>query len=381
MVEGIGGAHPRLDSVTLLAAPRRPEATAIYYSTRQVEGTAALRYVTPEASGGTTHLRDVEVAWVNLLEGGKVQRGRISDAGAYVPGDYVRGSGRAQLARPGLLSIVSGGVVARVHALADGRQPALFLDGRSVATLPPVDMPTSGGAEVVRIGSTNVPMLWVEHAQTAVRARRDDGHWVFDAFAAGLGDPAAFGLNQWSRFTYVAGRPALLVSLSAPDGDPRSSLAFPLRADGPVFDAPIAAATQLDYPDRPPRCSATQRASTPRAIQPFLAGTRHPVIVSDANEPLRLLMTGEAVMYGTPGAPCVAVLDAEVVPLQMNEGRTEAEHALLPSDDLEHAWLFRSVSDGRGPVVQYRTMSCRYDTSAEVPAEAYSVAGATIRRH
>lgn len=379
MVEGFGGAHPRLERLALLPASRRPDAAAFYVSS-QIEGMAALRYVTPEASSGATTLREVEIAWVNLFEGGRLMRARIADAGPYVPGDYVRGSGHAQVARPELLSIANGGIFVRVHGQAPDRQPTLFADGRSITSVPRVDMPGSGQDEMAHVGAAYLPLLFTGRGATTIRARRAGSGWVFDAFATGLAHPADFGLNQYSTITYLDGRPARVATLYAPDGDPRSSQVFPLRADGAVFDAPVAVPTQLDYTDRPPRCSATQRSSTPRVVQPFIDGTRHPVIISDANEPLRLLMTGRAVMYGTPKSPCVAALDAEVVPLQMNEGRTQGEHAILPTDDLDHAWLFRTVSEGRGSVVQYRNMSCRYDPTAEVPAEAYSVQGATIRR-
>lgn len=381
VAEGFGGAHPRVDTVSLLPAARRPESMA-FAADDQVEGLAAVRYATPEVSPGGTHLSDVELGWVNLFEG-RVGHARIADGGVYVPGDYVRGSSRSQMARPALLSVSTGGIFLRIHAQSGDAQPTIFADGRSTQAIPPVPWPASSQSsrsEMVRLDSTSVPVRFIGAGVAVIRAHRADGAWTFDAFATGLEQPSRFGEGQSSDLTYVGTGAALSVITGAPGGDPRSARVFPLRAQGAAVDAPIPVPTELDYHDRAPRCSATQRSSTPRVVQPYFEGTRHAVMVTDASEPVRLLVTSGAVMYGTPKSPCVAAFDAEVVPLEMNEGRTEGERAILPTDDLEHAWLFRNVSDARGAAVEYRNMSCRYDPTVEVPAEAYSVSGATIRR-
>ena len=75
----------------------------------QIEGAVAARYPVPQGGRGNPRLKNVEVAWDNLLEG-RVMRARITDAGPLRPGDYVSDSGRAQQARPDLLSIGSGGL-------------------------------------------------------------------------------------------------------------------------------------------------------------------------------------------------------------------------------------------------------------------------------
>ena len=87
---------------------------------------------------------------------------------------------------------------------------------------------------------------------------------------------------------YAGGRTAVLLSLRRADGSMQSQL-FPLRADGPVLGAPIAAPTQRDLPEAPAPCSARQRADTSRVLVPWSPGRRRPVVVHDAVEPLRQL--------------------------------------------------------------------------------------------
>jgi hypothetical protein len=93
------------------------------------------------------------------------------------------------------------------------------------------------------------------------------------------------------------------------------------------------------------------------------------------------MITGEAVMHGTPEAPCVAAWEASIV--QIDGGpEPQGERAIIPLDDLEHAWLFRTVSDedGNQTEIEYRIMSCRFDSSVHVPQEVYAQPGVRVLR-
>ena len=147
------------------------------------------------------------------------------------------------------------------------------------------------------------------------------------------------------------------------------------------MDAPVALPTQQHAGEKPTRCGSVHRADTPRTVVPYQAGTRHPVIVTDAVEPMRVLLTGHAVMHGSPKDACVAAYDAEVVAIDPSLGAPEQERAILPLDDLEHAWLFKTTYGTAGqPVVEYRLMSCHFDPSLDPPEEVYGQSGTRIRR-
>jgi hypothetical protein len=378
---GFGGARPRVESVTLLPPVARAERYAFVLS-RQVEGTAALRYMVPEARAGQTELRDLEVAWSNLFEG-RVGHARLAQAGSYQPGDYERvGSGGAQLAEPALFSIASGGVYLRLHRLRGDRQPTLFLDGKHVTSLPPVEWPNTGRenlrSELVRVGTEHVPLLLARDGKAVVRARRQGSAWLFDAYGTGFFEPAAFGLEAYSDIAYAGGRAGLHVASFDEMGARRQSNIFVFRATGAVTEAPVPVPIQHDTPDPPRACSPVQRADSPRIVAPFQPGTRHPIVISDAAEPQRVLLTDAAVLHGTPAAPCVAAYDAEPVPSDGSSGARE--RAVLLLDDLEHAWLFRTSADSNrdSGVLEYRTMSCRFDASLEVPQEVQRARGVRV---
>jgi len=162
-------------------------------------------------------------------------------------------------------------------------------------------------------------------------------------------------------------------------GARRQSNIFVFRATGPVTEEPIAVPLQHDTSDPPKACSPVQRADTPRVVVPFQPGTRHPVLINDPAEPLRVLLTDAAVLHGTPASPCVAAFDAETVSLD-GASNTGRERALVLLDDLEHGWLFRTSADSqRDPGgLEYRTMSCRFDAGLEVPPEVYRARGVRV---
>lgn len=374
-----GGPRPKVTHRPLLPPVELADGYAFYVS-NQIEGAAALRYRVPESTG-RPRLADVEVAFANLLEGRTV-RTVLGDGGPYRPGDYERRGASVQLARPDLLSIGVGGLYLRIHHADGSRQPTLFIDGRTIETVEPVDWPSTDGEvirEMAHVGTAHVPIGLLDQGSALLRARRAGGRWQFDAFTTGLREPKTFGLIQYRDIAYAGGRAGLHVMLHGLN-DQGSALLFPFRADGDVTDPPIAVPTQRDAGDVPSACSAEQRASTPRVVVPFEAGTRHPILISDGAEPLRLLLSAKSVMYGTPRAPCTAAFEAEVVKFE-GGGAAQGERALLFPDDLDNAWLFRIVADGQGSTqVEYRHMACRFDPQLEVPIEIYRELGTLVRR-
>jgi len=359
----------------LLGATPRASEVALH-ATLQVEGAAALRYRVPATSGSSgTSLTDIEVAWENLFDGQR-ERARLPDAGPALPGDFVKGDGVARRAQPDLVSITSGGIFVRVHRQPQHDQTSYFLDGTSIHSVPAlrwsVAPPKDASLEMARLAGESVHLAFVDQGATVVRARRRADAWQFDAMTIGYADASGFAIDQRRDVAYSRGRAAIHLTTRRLDGSAVSQL-FPLQAEGPVFGEPIATPTQRDLADAPSACTAQRRADSPRIIAPYQAGRRHPLIVRDAVEPVRVLLTDSAVLHGTPAAPCVDVFDAEQV--RTSSASSSRERALLSLDG--PSWLFRATADNsrRDARVEYRTMSCRPDAAVEVPADVYDMPG------
>ncbi len=378
---GLGGAKPHVETVTLL--PPTPRASGFaFYVTSQIEGAAALRYPLP--SIGERKLVNVELGYDNLFEN-RVVLARLRDAGTYVSGDFTREQGVSQTARPNLLSIAEGGIYLRAHASLLNRQPTYFLDAQSSQELPPIPWPSAvlraqDRPDMARLATQHLGLLAFGQGAAWIRARFQSGKWSFDAGVTGLADPASFGLTQRSKITYLDNRAALYVELADEAGRSAAAQIFPLRADGAVLGAPLAAPTQLDLGPQPQACGSAERSSSARVVASNLPGTRHPVLITDAVDPPRVMITGFAVLHGSPQSPCAAAFDA--VPVANDSGGRPSESAIIVLDDLEHAWLFRQIQPpGNASLrVEYRSMSCRFSPGAEVPPELYRESGTLAPR-
>lgn len=352
--------------VSLLAPVRAPERYAVAL-VGQVEGAAAMRYRTPE-SGTGTEIKDIEVAWNNLLEG-QLERARIPSAGAYRPGDYIKADG-AQKAQPSLLSIARGGIYVIPHQAAGTDQSAYFLDGQQVVSVRPYSWPALGQliahTEMAHVEGHHVGIAFAKGGAAVIVARRAGTNTELVARAIGLSRPDRFGVEQSVDITYLGREPALHIVMSRPSGD-SPAFVFPLKSQGPALGEPIPVPGQASTSDPPRACDRAARQSTPRLVVSSPSGAAHPVLVTGGSEPVRALLTSEAVMHGTVAAPCVAVLDARGVLL--GDAETAQERALLPLDDLERSWLFRLAIREEVRSVEVRPMRCRFEPKAIVPPE------------
>jgi hypothetical protein len=345
-----------------------------HHATLQVEGGAALRFRVPDGASGP--IASLEVAWENLFEG-QHRRVVIPDVGALLPGDVAKGDGVARRAQPDLVSIASGGIFVRPHRQPQQDQTTFFLDGTHIERIPGLPW-TFGpvkdvGFEMARLGNDSVHLGFVDRGATVVRARRGPSAWQFDAVSIGYATPESFAIEQHRDIAYAGGRTAVLLTLRRADGSMQSQL-FPLRADGPVLGAPIAAPTQRDLADTPSACSARQRADTSRVLVPWSPGRRRPVAVHDAVEPLRTFLTDAAVLYGSPESPCLGAFDTDLVRVASATSGARERALVLPDGP---SWLFRLAPDTarREPRVEYRSMICRPDPNLELPPEVYEMPG------
>jgi hypothetical protein len=307
---------------------------------------------------------------------GQRERARLPDAGAVLPGDFVKGDGVARRAQPDLVSIASGGIFVRVHRQPQHDQTSYFLDGSSIHNVPAlrwnVVPPKDASLEMSRLDGESVHLAFVDQGATVVRARRRSDAWQFDAMTIGYADAGSFSLDQRRDVAYLRGRAGIHLTTRRSDGSALSQL-FPLQAHGPVFGAPIGTPAQRDLSDPPRPCTAQRRADSPRIIAPYQPGRRRPLIVRDAVEPVRVLLTEAAVLHGSPEAPCVDVFDAELV--KTSAANNARERALLSLEG--PSWLFRMTTDNsrRDARVEYRSMACRLDPGVDVPAEVYDMPG------
>jgi hypothetical protein len=365
------GARARVEPVSLLPKAREPSGLA-FVALPQVEGLAILRYRVPDGRAKSARITEVEVAWDNLLEG-RVVRQRVPDVGDYVPGDYERGNGRVQSARPDLLSIGERGLYLRLHGKVRERQPTLFLDGTRVTQIPAIAWPAGVGRdhiEMARLGSEHVGLAIVGRGRAAVRARQEGQTFTFQAAAVGLPDPEAFGQLVDVKITYLGGQAALHVEEADHMAQSSTARVLPLRASGAVIDPPRSAPTQADLPPLPLPCSADTKRASARVIARVFPGARHPVVVSDAVEPPRGMITGEGVLFGSAEAPCAAAF--EILPVTGSGTEPPpSERGILLLDDLEHAWLLRQSREPgvERTGVEVRMMTCRFEPNLEVPEE------------
>lgn len=365
----------RIETTRLLDPVPRPEeyASAVL---DQIEGIAALRYRVPQAVPGKTNLTNVEVAWDNVLAGTR-GRARLADGGPHVAGDYVAQPRFAAKAEPELVSIAAGGLYLRLHARSP-QQPTLFFDGTRMDSIPSVKWPRDerfpARSEVVHTDDVHAPILLVGRGAAIVRARSEPSGWAFDAYATGMIDPAAFGLTQVQSIAYVGGRAGLHLELHDDAGALSRAWLFPFNGKGSVVGTPVPVPTQRALGDRPRTCDAEQRKRTPRVVAVAEAGTRHPVIVSDAALGPRTLITGYAVLHGSESEPCAAAFEAVSVPAE--GGQAARESALIFPDDPEHSVMFRVAGERDDARIEYREMACRFDPTLEVPPEIHRVTGA-----
>lgn len=374
-----GQSAPQLRYQELLA-PRERAVDLAYQALLQVEGAAALRYEIPGTPGASpTHLAKIEVVWSNLQEG-SYQHGRIADAGTLLPGDFAKGDGVARRAQPDLLSIASGGIFVRVHRQPQHQQIGYYLDGKSVEEITPLSLPSAvlpkgASSEMVRLGRESVALFFVNDGATVLRARRHEQKWQFDGMTLGYASADNFAMRQSRDIAYLNGRVGIHLTTLRP-GMPAEGQLFPLQPEGVVFGSALRVPTQADLQGELPRCSAEQRESSARVVAPLEPGVRRPVLIHDRVEPLRTLLTESAILHGTAETACIEAFDAEPI---KDSPAPIRERALL-GFELGPSWLFRVASDNarRSFRIEYRTMTCRLDPHADVPAEVFEAAGTHV---
>ncbi|HTM44155.1 MAG TPA: hypothetical protein VL137_04325, partial [Polyangiaceae bacterium] len=349
-----------------LLKPANDPVKFAYFRSLQVEGAAAIRFQVPAKIG--QEMGPLEVAWEDLIHGASVHQ-VLSVAGGYQAADSEGEGNVAQRAKPALLSITEGGLYLRAHGETNKEQETFFLDGRTATSLPRVIWPADLQPEHddwLRVGQQNFPVLFLG-STALVRANRSGPNWAFSAQSIGWLEPERFGLRQAMDLTYVQGHPALHVEWFDTSTHESWASLMPFSQSAPLFAAALSAPTQTDLSPVPAPCSAADLQSTARIVAAPQWGTRHPIQVIEGSA-LHVLLTQNAVIHGSKEKPCVAAFDA-ITTGQDSASVDGAVQAIVSPGDLQHAWLFRRMLDAplARPYVEYRTMSCRFDASLNVP--------------
>jgi hypothetical protein len=370
---------------TLLGPVQEPTRYALAVSS-QIEGSVALRYMVPQSSRHTTQISDIEVAWDNRIED-VIAHGRLAGPVAPLPGDYESRAPRTLSAVPALLSVASGGVYLRLHNTLGDRQPTYYFDGRTVREVPRVPWPEAllreARTEMMRLGASDVPVAFVDDGSLVAWAHETKAGFGLDALTVGHPNATAAGLVQAVSIGYTGKAPGFVVVQTKPLATWWKAYSVtpnaPSGEAAPTLAAPRPVALQADLPDPPAPCNDEARGREPRVVAPAFPGGPHPILITDSSEPPRVLVTERAVLHGSPQNPCVAAFEAStprggmrqsIVPGSSGGGREPRITAIVPMNDMAHAWAFQEIRQSEWQVaVQARPMSCRFDASLTIPRE------------
>jgi hypothetical protein len=339
-----------------LAPPSEAPGKVALYFTHQIEGVATLRQVDGQG---------IELAWVNLFESSNVRRQRLPKQ-VHVQTRPTRF--QTKLAEPTAVTIGRGGLYFAANA-----KSALYADGTSSKPLSFIDWPETirpGRDELLRAGDANVVVRFFDGAR-AVAWRSVEGPSETRAVTVGLPEPGDFAIDQEMTIAYKGKEPGLYV---AGFGQATSQArVMPFVSSNPLLGPPTAVPTQADLGSLPPACSERLRTASYRVVTSFESGTRHAVVISDPAEPMPVLITGEAVLHGSPDDACAAAFDAETL-----GSSSERVGALVFTDPDAPSWVFRRAPDATADdELEFRRMSCAFDPTAEVPEEVFSAPGTT----
>jgi hypothetical protein len=356
-------------------------------------------------------MRDIEVAWENYLDGTS-GRARIPDAGVFSDRDVKPDNGR-DLLDTGLVSVTPGAIFVRPHAVESKNALTFLIDpkGKRETFDYPVwpDKSFERALEVrpdaalvdgrpIAVGTVDdeagVPVTMLLARRTA------DGTWAPTATSIAPGSTGENDRLTRIDWTYGAGAVGVLTVTSEPMLGRATATFQRFRADGTLgAPAPVPTLFDLGAAAPPVPCKASDRSATPRAAVRLFArgdtmfpGARHPVLVSEPPNPKSpggdsmMLLTAGAVMHGTPASPCVAAWEAV--------GTARVPITAIIGGDPSRSWVFRRVLEeapppdpdklakgpakppaSRGPSLEYRPMSCKFDPTAKVPEVMFAEAG------
>jgi photosystem II stability/assembly factor-like uncharacterized protein len=360
---------------------------AAVYATDYNGAVMALKYAfkrdTPSKAGAWSQITpkqtvDVDVAYWHAASG-KMVHATLKGAGPLEPSkDISERRDQPSEARVAFLRFGPGGMYVRPFASAGPDSVVYFVSPEGkVEKLSWPELPTKDarGAnlwlsyETAHVGKRTlvfgqssshgqVLMAWSNDAGTNWETRT----WGMWPEIEGAPNDAAI------RVLHGAASPTIAVFASGGAAIAPVGWATPLSPGEPDPTTSFALPTQKTLGDAPHACDKAGLAM-PRVVAPYNRGTRHPVLVTaDGND--LLLATNQATLHVSPsGDACLGMWEA--VPPAWRAG--DQYNALVPLDDLGHAWLFRSTS--KSGEQQVRTMTCSASKETPIPTTLQNVDG------
>lgn len=351
--------------------------TAIHVAP-QAEGYAFVRAKVTVKNGEAelgAPLKNIEVAWENFLDGVS-GHGTIPDAGVVEEGDVSNPGGYLWL-QTSFLSVTANGVFVLPHGVQARDRRAYWIDASGkVETLKLPVYPDKGlgidvtvRSETAQSGGQLLGIGIVSDLATMILAAREGASWKLTPTS--IAPPPQLNFTQSWHWSYQAKNVGITGEVFDSEHDVAWAYFLGMRPDG-TFAPPIDVPTQLDLDKQPKACSSEVRAASPRAESllepgsvgpghgPYI-GTRHVVLVTEKSakgsaSTVETLITKDAILHGSPAAPCVASWDAASLDATI--------HAVI-SGDLTHSWLFRVAEDRRS--YDARAMVCKWEPTVPIP--------------
>ena len=363
-----------------------PKDTATAY-TMQLEGVAAIRYAFKRDSNAPTVKKpgtysynpyipitakqnvDVEVAWY-VAATGKVYKGTIKNVGPLEPyRDVADGRDNPSTARYALVSIAMGGIHVRPLASSTPDAPLWFVsEAGKVEKLTWPEVPQKdvrgkplyfGSLDAARVGKRSLVFGNAPGGLQMWMAWSHEGSPGWDVRTWSLWPETDVG-DVRLRYMDSGQNPAFAVLFSGAPDAPMAAWMATLKTAEADPSTVMALPTQKQFGDPPRPCADKSWFSAARLSLPFVAGSRHPMLVKGDGLDLTMATSQAVVRVNDETHWCVSAFDA--MPLAYKQGDT-AYSALVFPDDLEHSALFRQAKTGSAEIA-VRTMSCAYSTSA-----------------
>ena len=229
------------------------------------------------------------------------------------------------------------------------RLPIMLLrdDGKVDKINMPEGLDGGGAGTVAQLEGTAT--LLAQNPDNWLGATLNDGHKLYWSVLGGEGEQ-----DGVVDLINLGGKPGFAATLR----DPARAWAIALKPESEL-GAASSIPTQRSLGDVPKPCDGPP-STDPTAYRvdaPYVVGSRRPVIV-DVDGAAKVLATDRAEIRGTLGKPdaCVAAFDA-MIPSQDDD---HDYGALIFTDDLAHALLFRADTSGWPATIAIRPMECQY---------------------
>lgn len=331
----------------------------------QIEGNAALRY--PVFPGTQDLAGPIELAWDNRIL--DVTERVTIGLGVPGPGAEVRLDERLQ---PSLMSVAARGLF--FQAGQEKAQSPFYFPGNG-APAEPIQEPVWPGldskhldkqllqqlargarTERVVVDEERGALLLLANNRIVVR-RGDGGSGEEVAYLMGGLESIGNEVRHAVHLSYRGSRIGFTSVQLDLEGDQRQAQ-FVELGKGQTFLPPVSVALQRHLPNRPHICDEVQMNSMPRVVANKPRNQTRQVEVLGIEGESLLLATQDAIVFGTPDAPCLGIWEATALQ-DSDEGHFSA---LVVPGKAGGSWLFRvEPTNSASAQINAQPMSCSFE--------------------